>query len=482
MIRRNSLFAASATILIAGMLAGCGASKPVALPPVTPLPLNFTGTADSSGIGQLNWRQVFADKHLTNLIDSALANNTDLLAASQRIEMSKAQYLLSRGNLLPSLNASITAGGDKYGDYTMNGVGNFDTNLSGNINEKQKIPAPVTPDFFLGLRSSWEIDIWGKLKQQRRAAAARFAASNAGRQLIVTMLVAEVANLYYELLTLDTELKILQKNILLQESALDIVRIQKEGGRATELAIQQFRAQLLNTQEQQYTVSQRIVATENQLNAIIGRYPAPILRDTSLMQQRIPQSIRVGLPSQLLQQRPDIRRAEFELEAAKADVAAVRKAFYPSLTLTPYAGFNAFKAGLLLNGGSVAYGALGGLTAPLFNQNKLRAGLNIANAQHKEAIYQYQKVLLNSYGEVVTQLNSLENNRRAFQLKQQEVNELSNAVNTAKELYLTGYASYLEVITAQKGVLDAELQLATNKKESFQSLVGLYRALGGGWN
>lgn len=482
MNNRKLLFAGIPSLALVLLLAGCGVSKPAALPSVKPLPPAFTGSQDSTGLGQMNWRQLFTDKHLVRLIDSALLYNTDLLVAAQRIEMSKAQYLQTRGNLLPTLNAGLTAGADKYGDYTMNGVGNFDTNLSGNITDKQKIPAPVTSDFFLGLRSSWEIDVWGKLKQQRRAAAARLAASSSGRQLLVTMLVAECANLYYELLALDTELRILQKNILLQESALNIVRIQKEGGRATELAIQQFRAQLLNTQELQYTVSQKIVATENQLNTLLGRYPSPILRDTSLMQQHIPQNISAGLPASLLQQRPDIRSAEFELQAARADVSAMRKAFYPSLTLTPYAGVNAFKAGLLFNGGSFVYGALAGLTAPVFQQRRLQAGLNIANAQHKEAIYQYQKVLLNSYSEVVTQLSSLENNRRAFQLKQQEVTELSNAVNTAKELYLTGYASYLEVITAQKGVLDAELQLATNKKESFQSLVGLYRALGGGWN
>ncbi|MFT3932447.1 MAG: TolC family protein [Chitinophagaceae bacterium] len=478
---KKSLYTAVGIAAIA-FTQSCKSLQPAQLPAVKNMPDHFVANSTGESMAKINWRQFFTDKNLVTLIDSSLKYNPDLLIAAQRIEMARAQLSMSKGAFLPSVNAVASAAGDRYGDYTMNGVGNFDTNLSSNIDDKQKIPAPFTPDFFLGLRSSWEIDIWGKLKNQKKAATARMAASIEGRQLLITLLVAEVSELYYELLALDNELQILQKNISLQESALEIVKVQKEGGRATELAIQQFRAQLLNTQELQYTVKQKIVSTENALNTIAGRYPTTILRDTALMRQQLPANINAGLPTALLAQRPDIKMAEFELQAAKADVAAARAAFYPSLTLTPYAGINAFKAGLLFNGSSFVYGGLAGLTAPLFNQNKLKAGYAIVNAQNKEAVYNYQKILLRSYSEVVTQLSSIENNRIAYQLKQQEVTELSNAVATSKDLYVTGYATYLEVITAQKGVLEAELQLSTNKKESFQALIQLYRSLGGGWN
>jgi len=474
----------SALIFIAGIFAfsSCKVAKPVDMPAVKNLPDSFPATKDTISIASISWRNFFTDKYLAALIDTALKNNPDLYIAIQRIEIAKAQVAISKGALLPSLNAVVSSAVDKYGDYTMNGVGNYDTNLSQNINSKQKIPTSLTPDLFIGFRSNWEIDMWGKLKNEKQAAIAQLLATEKGRQFAVTAVVAEVASLYYDLLALDNELDIIRKNVLLQEAALDVVKVQKEGGRATELAVQQFAAQLLNTKAIEFSVKQEIVQAQNQLNLVCGRYPQSIERDTSIMLQQLPASIQAGLPSSLLVHRPDIQQAEFELEAANANVMAARKAFMPSLNLTPYIGLNAFKPNVLFNSGSVAYGALAGLTAPIFNQNKIKAGYAIANAQNKEAIYNYQKVLLNSFSEVVTTLNSIENGSQSYQLKEQEVKELTNAVVTAKELYLTGYANYLEVISAQKGVLEAELQLTGNKKQLFQSMINLYRSLGGGWN
>ncbi|WP_153798911.1 TolC family protein [Foetidibacter luteolus] len=475
---KHSFAILAVSILI---FSSCKVARPVTMPPVKNLPDSFPAAKDSSSIASIAWKQFFTDDHLVALIDTALHNNPDLYIALQRIEAARAQVAMSRGALLPSLNGVVSAAGDRYGDYTMNGVGNFDTNLSPNINSKQKIPTSFTPDLFVGFRSNWEIDIWGKLKNEKKAAIAQLLATEKGRQYITTSIVADIAMLYYDLLALDNELDIIKKNVLLQETALDIVKVQKEGGRATELAVQQFAAQLLNTKAIEYSVKQEIVQAENEINLICGRYPQTISRDTSLMHQQLPASLQTGLPSTLLTRRPDIQQAELELEAAEANVLAARKAFLPSLNLTPYIGLNAFKPNVLFNSGSVAYGAVAGLTAPIFNQNKLKAGYAIANAQNKEAIYNYQKVLLSSFSEVVTSLKSIENGSESFKLKEQEVRELTNAVATAKDLYLTGYANYLEVISAQKGVLEAELQLNGNKKQLFQSVIGLYRSLGGGW-
>jgi len=452
------------------------------MPAVKTLPDSFPAAKDSATIASISWRQFFSDKFLVALVDTALQNNPDLAIALQRVEMAKAQVAIAKGALLPSLNGVVSGAVDRYGDYTMNGVGNYDQNLSSNITEKQKVPVSPTPDLFVGFRSNWEIDLWGKLKNEKKAAIAQLLATEKGRQYAVTSLVGEVAGLYYELLALDNELDIIKKNVLLQEAALEVVRIQKEGGRATELAVQQFSAQLLNTRAIEFSVKQNIVAAQNELNFICGRYPQDITRDTSLMQQQLPSSLTTGLPSLLLTRRPDIQQAELELQAAQANVTAARKAFLPSLNLTPYIGFNAFKPNLLFNSGSIAYGAVAGLTAPIFNQNKIKAGYAMANAQNKEAVYNYQKVLLGSFSEVITTLNSIENGSNSFKLKEQEVKELTNAVATAKDLYLTGYANYLEVISAQKGVLEAELQLTGNKKQLFQSVINLYRSLGGGWD
>ncbi|MEX6691110.1 TolC family protein [Danxiaibacter flavus] len=460
---------------------GCKVAAPVQMPVVKEIPDTFGLRKDSFSMATVPWRDFFTDPQLKMLIDTAIKNNPDLLIAIQRIEVARAQVALSRGAMLPSLDGIASAGFDKYGKYTMNGVGNDDTNLSPNITKEQHIPSP-TPDYFLGLRSSWEIDVWGKLRERNKAAIARLLASEKGRQYVVTELVAEVASMYYSLLALDNELVIIKRNIELQEKAVEIVQAQKAGGRATELAVQQFAAQLLNTRAIEFRTRQYLTATENQLNAIIGRYPQKIERDSSIMKQGLPTNLQVGLPADLLLNRPDIQEAEFSLRAAEADVKAARAAFLPSLTLSPYVGFNSFNASMFFNPASIAFGLIGGLTAPIFNNNQIKAGYAIANATNKEAVYQYQKAILNGFSETMTNLSNIYNNEQSFSLKEKEVSELAKAVSTANELYLTGYASYLEVITAQKGVLEAELQLTNQKKDIFQAMISLYRTLGGGWN
>ncbi|MBO9572523.1 MAG: TolC family protein, partial [Chitinophagaceae bacterium] len=303
-----------------------------------------------------------------------------------------------------------------------------------------------------------------------------------GRHFLITNIVATTASLYYELLALDNELEIVDKNIILQQEALEVVNVQKEGGRATQLAVQQFTAQLLNTKAIAFNIRQEIVKVENSLNELLGRYPQTIARDTAIMLQHAQKLLPTGNPSQLLIRRPDIRQIEFELEAAKADIAAARAAFLPSLSISPYIGYNSFKAGLLFDPGSIAYGALAGLTTPIFAKRQLKTEFNIATAQARESLYNYQKVLLSAYSEVVTNLKLIENNTSVYNLKKEEVKELTDAVSTARELYLAGYANYLEVITAQKGVLEAEIQLTENKKQLFQAIISLYKSLGGGWD
>lgn len=467
-------------ILLTG-IAGCKVAQPVQLPEARPLPPSFgVNQTDSTGIGDLTWRQFFKDQLLQQLIDTALHNNPDMQIAMQRIETANAMLLGAKNAMLPSVNAILSAGIDKYGDYTMNGVGNWDTNLSPNISGDQKIPYPVTPDFFLGLRSNWEIDVWKKLKNRKKSALAQLAASQQSKRLLTTMLVSQVAGYYFQLMALDNQQRIIHRNTLLQENALEVVKAQKEGGRATQLAVQQMEAQLYNTHTFEYSIRRDIVQAENQINYLLGRYPQPVLRDSGFMQKDIPEKAIVGLPSSLLLRRPDIREAEWQLESTKADVAAARAAFMPSFQITPYAGINAFKTQLLFNGSSLTYGLLGGLTAPLFNQKQIQASYLMSTARNKEAWYQYQKTILNSFREIGTTIEQLDNTRQLYLLKQKQVTALSEAVASSRELYIAGYASYLEVITAQKGVLDAELELNEAKKAQFLYWIDLYRSLGGG--
>lgn len=467
-------------------LAGCQVAAPRPQQEVAQLPGSYRPGAaaplDSTSIGDLPVRQFFADSTLVALIDTALGRNLDLRQAVQRVEQARAGWLNSRAPLLPSVSAGAAAGLDHYGQYTLNGVGNYDTNLSPNIRDARRIPTSITPDYFVGLRSSWEVDLWGRLRSRRRAAYSRLLASEQGRNLVVTNLVAEVARNYYELLKLDNQLTTLQRNTDLQQRSLEIMKVQKQAGSITELAVQQFAAQVLRTRSLAFEVRQRIAETENQLNQLLGRYPKPVARPTDLLDVPAPAQLAAGLPSRLLLRRPDVREAELNLTAAGADFDAARAAFLPALTLTPYAGVQAFRTSLLFEPGSVVYGVLAGMAAPVFNRRALKAEYQRSLAANLEQYYAYQKALQTSVREVSNGLQGLENYRATAELRRQEVAVLRQAVATATDLQVAGYASYLEIITAQRTVLDAELSLAELHQAQLLQAVVLYRALGGGWN
>jgi NodT family efflux transporter outer membrane factor (OMF) lipoprotein len=463
-------------------LGSCKINSVPNLPASVAPPKSFISLSDTTSIGQIPWKDFFADSNLVALIDIALKNNFDLFIAIQRIEMAQANQLEIKGQFLPTVNASGSVGADKFGYYTMTGVGNYDTNLSDNINNNQKAPSP-TPDYFLGFKSSWEIGLWGNFKNRKKAARARFLSSQKGKHLIVTSLVAQVARLYYELLTFDTELKIIRENIKLQQTAVETITTLKGGARANELGVKQFVAQLLNTRTLEIKKQQEIIMTENKLNLLLGRFPKDITRSDSINTGNLPVEVKAGFPAEMLFQRPDIQEARYNLEATKADVYVSKTAFLPSLRITAYGGLNSFKSSLLFSTpASIAYGLIGGISAPLINRRQIKANYRRSIAQNLSSFYSYQKSIVNGYQEVVTNLKSIDNLEKISALKKEEVDVRHQAVATSHDLFLAGYASYLEVITVQRSVLEAELGLANIQKEQFLSLVDLYRSLGGGWN
>lgn len=455
----------------------CGSVKDTAVPELKEMPTKFS-RIESDEIKPIDWQQFFGQKQLKAIIDTALANNLDLKSGVQKVLVAGANLRLTKAQLLPNVTATITGGLDRFGKYTMNGVGNYDTNFSENINANQQIPTP-TPDYFGGFRSSWEIDIWGKLGKRKEAAYNRFLASQNGLKWYKTQLVCQVAELYYELIALDKKLEILQRNIKLQSRGLEIVEAQMAGGRATSLAVSQFKAQQIATKGKQYEILQGITRIENQLNALSGSYDNDIIRDTTAITKLLPKKILAGIAVKSILARPDIKEAELRLAASKADVVAARKAFLPSLTLDAYVGYNAFKLPLLFSPGSLAAGFLGGLSAPVLNRANLKNNSLVANANQLSAFYNYQNSIVKGYQEVDTQLSAITNYKWAFEHKTQEVKELKTAVSSANDLYLAGYASYLEVIVAQASVLNAEMEQVDLQLSSYQSMIGLYRALGG---
>lgn len=477
MTRKVFLFA----LILSVLLSGCKTLKtPEQLPKLTPVSDTYNGVRSMTNAADIHWKDFFADPDLSALIDTALRNNLDLHITLQRIEMGRAQLDRTKGLTLPFVAGGVSMGQKRFGKYTMDGIGNYDTNFSNNITKDQNIPE-FLPDFNVGLQSSWEIDIWQKLRTRKEAALMRYLATVEGRNFVITNLIADIAFYYYELLAFDNELDIIRETIRLQSSELSIIKVQKEAGRANELGVTQFEAQFLNTQSLEVEIKQQINEYENRLNFLLGRFATPIVRNKDLFVNSLPVEVTSGIPADLLKNRPDVRQAQYELAATKADVYVAKAAFYPSLNIAATLGFQTFNPRFIIAPQSIAYNILGSLTAPLFNKTALKADLKTARAAQIEALYYYQKTILNGYFEVYNQLVLINNLEKIHGFKNKEAEALTKSIQAASDLFVTGRATYLEVIVSRKNALQTRIDLLDVRKRQYQAAINLYRALGGGW-
>jgi len=440
-------------------------------------PADYSGSEDTVNFAQLNWKDFFADQYLVNLIDSALKNNQELNILLQEINVAQNEVLARKGEYLPFLNLGGTGGVEKVGRYTSQGANDANTEI-----EPGKLVPEVLGDYGFGAFATWEVDIWRKLRNARDAAMFRYLASVEGKNFMVTNLVAEIAGSYYELLSLDNQLALIREYITIQNNALKIVRIQKEAGEVTELAVRKFEAEVLNTEGLQYDVLQQIVERENRINFLLGRYPQPIQRDLQTFNVPMPDTLHAGIPSQLMEYRPDIRQAEQELTAAKLDVKVAKAKFYPSFRITAGVGFSAFNPAYLIRSPeSLIYSLAGDLVAPVINRKAIKAEYLSANAEQVEAVYRYERTVLNAYVEVVNQVSQIGNLQKSYDLKLQESQVLSQAILVATELFKSGKAEYMEVLLTQRDALQSRFELIEYKKQQRIALINLYQALGGGW-
>jgi NodT family efflux transporter outer membrane factor (OMF) lipoprotein len=464
---------------IAG-LTGCSSLNTALSIPEKTLPDTFTQTVDKNEgitVASVNWREYFTDNNLQNLLDEAVKNNPDLQMALQRIEISRSSVKLANGALLPQVSLNVGGSVRRFGLYTMDGAGNSTTQIT----PGQTIPTNL-PDMYLGMQSSWEIDIWEKLRHQRESAISTYLASVEGTNFVISTLVADVASYYTELLALDNELALVQQTITKQQEALEVIQLQKEVGRANELAVQQFHAELLNTKILEKNIQQQVIEVENKINFLLGSYPKPIKRNKDVFAHELPVQIASGFPSQLLANRPDIREAEFKIQATQFDLQAAKAAFYPNFTITASLGFQAFNPEFLFSSpASIAYSVFGTLVAPIINMNALKAQFNTAQANQLTAMYHYQKTVLNAYVEVANQLVAIENLQQVNLLKTQQNALLKKSVETSGELYKTARATYLEVLLAQQNALQSNIELIGVIKQQRLSAINIYKALGGGW-
>ncbi|MDQ3031004.1 MAG: efflux transporter outer membrane subunit [Myxococcota bacterium] len=426
-------------------------------------------TAPSSA--EMDWQELFGDPHLVALIDLALEENQELNVAVQEMIVANSEVMARRGEIFPSLSAGLGAGVDRVGQHTSQGQSDEHLELS-----------PDLPSFSLGLYASWEIDVWGRLRDSADAAMYRYLASAQGRNFMITRLVAEIATRYYELLALDRQLAILADNVRLQQDALEMMRLQQQAARVTMLAVIRFEAQLRGFQSRQYEVAQQILATENQINFLVGRFPQHVERSDADFLAITPPLVHAGIPARLVENRPDVHQAELRLAAAQLDVSAARARFYPSLSVDFGAGLQSFDiVQMFTSPGSLFYGLLGGLTAPLLNRSAITADYFAASSEQMAAVLRYERTILSAFVDISTGIGLVRNMGRAYDMRTQEVERLQESVELSTLLFNAARADYLEVLTTRRDYLEAQMELVETKQRQLAATVTLYQALGGGW-
>lgn len=471
MVRKN--LAAAMGILLGS---SCAPSRSVAVREVE-LPAAYEGAPDERPLPPIPWKEYFQDPELVELVTLAVKQNYDLRIALQRIEVARAGVRRATGAWVPQVGLAVGAGVRKFGLYTMDGAGNAATE----IRPGQTVPVHL-PDFYVGLQASWEVNLAGRLHHLQESAKASYLATVEGANLVITNLVADVAVAYYELAALDMSLEVVEQTLVRQEAALEAMRVQKAAGVTNELAVQQFAGQLADTRALQARMKQQARTFENQLNLLVGRLPQSIRRPDDALTRDVEDPAPVGVPSDLLRNRPDIRAAEHRMRASGWDVKAARAAFYPSIRITSGVGYQAFNpAFLFATPASIAYAIAGGLVAPLVNRSAINAQFETASALQVQAMYEYQSAILEGFVDVASSLATVEQVDEIVEHRSAQVDALGETLATADLLFEAGQANYLEVLTAQQKALAAELQLIEALKVRRLSRLLLYKAVGGGW-
>lgn len=477
---RAAIATACAAALLTGV-AGCIPSLNGNDPrePRAPLPKAY-GDGDgeraaapgaATSTGGRSWSELFQSPDLRALVDGALRNNQELNVQLQEIVIAQSEVSARHGEYLPKIGANAGVGVDKVGKHTSQGASDEANGLPDNLG-----------NFTFGLQGSWELDVWGKLRSAARAADLRYRASIEAKNFLVTQLVAEIARSYFELIAVDAQLDLLRRNVALQKDALEVVKVEKQAARVTELAVQRFEAEVLKNEGRIYDLEQERVQTENRINFLVGRYPQSVRRNVGELDAPLPEAIRSGLPSELLGNRPDVRRAELELEAAKLDVKAAKAAFYPALSIEAGVGYRSFNAEhILLTPESLAYAVAGNLTAPLLNRTAITAHYRTANARQLQAVFTYEKTLLQAFTDVTNQLAAIENLKKRHALQSKQVERLARSVEVSGVLFQSARADYMEVLLTRRDSLDAELELVETRRRQLHAVVNVYQALGGGW-
>lgn len=411
---------------------------------------------DTASLASLSWRELFTDPQLQQLIETGLRNNTDLNIARLKVKEAEALLMTSRLSYLPSL--SLTPQGNL-------------TSVDG---------SKASKTYNLAASADWEIDLFGKLLNAKRGAQASLEQSEAYRQAVQTQLVATIANSYYSLLMLDRQLDITRRTAESWDESVRAMKALKLAGQATEMAVAQTEASKLSVDASILSIERQINEMENSLSTLLGLTPQEVKRST-LEAQQFPDSLATGVPLQLLSRRPDVRQCEAQLAVAYYVTNSARSAFYPSITLSGSAGWTNAAGAVVTNPGQWLLSAVGSLVQPLFNRGKNIANLKIAKAQQEEALLTFNQSLLDAGAEVNDALVQWQTARQRIQLDKQQTEALRSALRSSELLMQHSSQNYLEVLTARQSLLQAELDMTTDRFDEIQGVINLYHALGGGY-
>jgi len=463
-------------ILFMAFLSACKVSKDV-VTPKPDLPVNFRSsaaisTSDTSSIADIQWKNFFTDVALQKLIDSAIVRNYDMQIAVKNIDEAQLLFKQVKWNYLPQVDLNVTASTNRPSNNSLTGLSIAQYNIGTKHIE----------DYAANLALSWEADIWSKIHNQQRSALAAYLQTTEAKKAIQTNIVASVSQGYYNLLMLDAQLEIAQKNVRLNDSTLSIIKLQYDAGQVTYLAVQQAEAQKLVAAELVPQFEQNIVVQENGLRILTGELPDQIIRNSTLQQLTVPENVSAGMPSAIVSRRPDVKSAELALVIANSRVGITKAQMYPALRITASGGVNSFRASNWFNVPASLFGVVaGGVVQPLLDHRILQTNYQVAKVDREKTVLQFRQTVLNAVGEVSDALVAIDKLKSQQVIANSRVNTLQQATKNANLLFKNGLATYLEVITAQSNVLQSELELASIKRDELNAVSELYRSLGGGW-
>lgn len=465
----NNIYIALLLTLVAG---ACKVSKDIPKPTnAAPEQFRNSTATDSLSIASLPYKEFFKEKAIRDLIDTAVINNYDIQIAVKNIESASLVFKQAKLGNVPSVNLQVNANTNRFSDNSLNG-----------LSLAQYSTAKHIEDYNATVGLSWEADIWNKIGNQRREAGAAFLQSAEAKKAVQTRLVANVAEGFYNLIMLDTQLDIAKRNLSLNDSTLTIIKLQFDAGQVTSLAIQQAEAQELVAAGLVPQLEQMIGLQEDALSILTGAFPKTIARAGLLGAMQDQNNLSTGFPAAMVSLRPDVKSAELELVKANAKVGIAKAGLYPSFVISATGGVDSYMFKNWFNIPGSLFGMVaGGLTQPIFQHKEMRTQYELALVDRDKAVIQFKQSVLKAVGDVSDQLVKIEKLKQQYTIADTRVGVVKLGLSNANLLFKSGMANYLEVITAQSNALQSELDLATIKTDQLNAEVELYRALGGGW-